>query len=648
MIMGGLNILLLRRGEGQGAGISHTTTIDSEPAGEGIAPQVNPTVTLSVDAKNGFNELGRKAMLWTVRHLWAKGSRFAFNCYRHSSLLVLRNPGNSCHLLASKEGITQGDPLSMLLYGVALVPLAKELRAHYPELCTPWYADDSSITGPADLVGAAMERLQLRGPARGYYPEPSKSTVVVADSDQERAREILAQFDFQYTTGTRHLGGFHGTAAARHKWLRPQVQKWTKGVHLLARVARKYPQTAYAGLTRSLQAEWLYLQRVLPDSGPALAPIEEAIVSDFLPALLQESPAECAKLRQRLALPVRHAGLGIPIPTSTADKAHQSSVDGTQVLTESLCYAETDFDVTEYLTACMKSRAGARKQAEEDHERKLTIQLAGLGAQVTRRALRSRETGAWLTTMPNLLNGTELSAEEFRDSLRLRYGLTPRALPRMCDACGVPFTVEHAMSCKRGGLITQRHDEVSAEWHQLCCNALQPSAVRYEPYIHAGSSTAQGGNQAAPAEVRQAIRGDVAAHGFWERGTTCIFDIRITDTDAPSYRGRDPAKVLATAEKEKKDKHLDGCLERRRHFTPLVLSVDGMRANEATAATKRLAVLLSKKWKRQYSELCSFIRSRLAIALARSTSRCLRGSRDPTARANSPFWDGGVGLTLYN
>ena len=35
---------------------------------------------LLVDARNGFNELGRKAMLWTVRHQWAGGSRFAFNC----------------------------------------------------------------------------------------------------------------------------------------------------------------------------------------------------------------------------------------------------------------------------------------------------------------------------------------------------------------------------------------------------------------------------------------------------------------------------------------------------------------------------------------------------------------------------------------
>ena len=46
-------------------------------------------VTLLVDMRNGFNELGRKTMLWTVRHIWATDARFAFNCYRHSAQLIL-------------------------------------------------------------------------------------------------------------------------------------------------------------------------------------------------------------------------------------------------------------------------------------------------------------------------------------------------------------------------------------------------------------------------------------------------------------------------------------------------------------------------------------------------------------------------------
>ena len=147
---------------------------------------------------------------------------------------------------------------------------------------------------------------------------------------------------------------------------------------------------------------------------------------------------------------------------------------------------------------------------------------------------------------------------------------------------------------------------------------------------------------AAPASLQVA-----SVHGFWRRGATAIFDIRVTDTDAPTYRGQDPHKVLARHEKEKKDKYVEPCLARRRHFTPLVFSVDGLRGTEADAATKRLASRLATKWKRTYSDVCGYVRSRFAITLVRTTSLCRRGARDPTARASHAIWDSGVGLALY-
>jgi hypothetical protein len=263
-----------------------------------------------------------------------------------------------------------------------------------------------------------------------------------------------------------------------------------------------------------------------------------------------------------------------------------------------------------------------------------------------RRMLRAKETGTWLTTMPDRLNGTELSRDEFRDSLRLRFGLAPLDLPDRCDGCGQRFSLGHAMSCKKGGLVLLRHNDVADEWHHLCAQALTPSAVSDEPLIHRGRA----GNERATAngaEELPELRGDVAVHGFWRRGTTAIFDVRVTDTDAPSYRGQDPHKVLAKHEKEKKDKYVEHCVARRRTFTPLVFSVDGLRGEEASAATKKLASRLSAKWKRTYSQVCGFVRSRLSITLVRTTSQCLRGARDPTARATHATWDTGTGLALY-
>ena len=165
----------------------------------------------------------------------------------------------------------------------------------------------------------------------------------------------------------------------------------------------------------------------------------------------------------------------------------------------------------------------------------------------------------WLTAMPNRLNGTKLSADKFRDSLRLRFGLAPLDLPNRCDGCGQRFSLGHAMTCKKGGLVLLCHNDVAAKWHQLCAQVLTPAAISDEPLIHRG----WGGNARADAESAEPPpdhHADVAAHGFWRKGATAIFDIQVTDTDAPSYQGQDPHKVLAKHEKEKKDKYAGPCL----------------------------------------------------------------------------------------
>jgi len=107
-------------------------------------------------------------------------------------------------------------------------------------------------------------------------------------------------------------------------------------------------------------------------------------------------------------------------------------------------------------------------------------------------------------------------------------------------------------------------------------------------------------------------------------------------------------KVLKQQEEGKKKKYLDACLERRRHFTPLVFSVDGMRGMEANNATKRVATLLAHKWSKSYNQCIQFVRSRLSIALARCITMCLRGQRDHQLRKRQFEWgEGGGGLSLY-
>ena len=111
-----------------------------------------------------------------VRHEWPSGAQFTFNCYRHWATLVVRDTGDgSRHFLHSKEGVTQGEPLSMIAYGIGLLPLIRELWNAHPWVTHPWYADDAGAGGTFQKILEHFWDLQVRGPARGYYPEPTKS-----------------------------------------------------------------------------------------------------------------------------------------------------------------------------------------------------------------------------------------------------------------------------------------------------------------------------------------------------------------------------------------------------------------------------------------------------------------------------------------
>ena len=76
-----------------------------------------------MDVHNGFNELIRLAMLWTVRDCCPERERFAFNCYRNWAQLLLCQPGDAPVIILSQEGFIQYYPLLVVLYGIILPPL---------------------------------------------------------------------------------------------------------------------------------------------------------------------------------------------------------------------------------------------------------------------------------------------------------------------------------------------------------------------------------------------------------------------------------------------------------------------------------------------------------------------------------------------
>ena len=63
----------------------------------------------------------------------------------------------------------------------------------------------------------------------------------------------------------------------------------------------------------------------------------------------------------------------------------------------------------------------------------------------------------------------------------------------------------------------------------------------------------------------------------------------------------------------------------------MVYSADGIPGAEALAAQKILAALISYKLKREYLEMCDFVRARMSLAIVRLNSLLLCGPRNKGA-----------------
>ena len=457
---------------------------------------------LLVDATNAFNSLNRQVALLNIRRLCPPLATILINTYRAPTELFVDDD-----ILLSHEGTTQGDPLAMPMYALATIPLIKNLKSNTKQI---WYADDAAATGKLADLRMWWDHLTREGPYFGYFPNPSKTWLVTKEGCHAAGVSTFAGTGVNVTSeGIPYLGAAVGSAEYVENYVKSKVSSWQSSVCNLATIATTQPHAAYSALTHSLSSKWTYLCHTVPNISHLLKPLDDALQTKLIPALTGRPPPNDVEYAL-FALPARMGGLGITIPSKQADQEHLSSLRVTSALRDHIILQDEAYGY-EVIAKQLESKALVRNENREKSSQAACdlTELLPAGLQRSVKLASEKGSSTWLTVLPLSEHGFALHKGAFHDALALRYGWIPDRLPAKC-ACGSTFSVEHALSCAKGGFPSIRHNEIRDLTATLLTEVCHDMCI--EPELQPVTNEVLTGSTA---NSQAGARLDIAANGVW-------------------------------------------------------------------------------------------------------------------------------------
>ena len=496
---------------------------------------------LLVDASNAFNSLNRHCALHNIQRLCPPLATILINTYREPSELFVNDS-----TIWSQEGTTQGDPLAMPMYALATIPLIQRLKSNILQV---WYTDDASAVRTLTSLREWWDKLSTIGPSFGYHANPSKTWLITKDHLIDEAQSTFSDTGINLTSeGRPYLGAPIGSEHFTNLYVTNKVIQWSTEVNTLANLATSQPHVTYAAYTHGLTSRWSYLARTTPDISDNLQSLETAIRTRLLPAISGRNPPGDLE-RELLGIPGRHGGIAIPNPIKTSDREFASSQQITMPLTD-LILANSSYLSSDTITEMSILKKQIHRQNRAASLSAIDDLRPRLDDDLKRAVELASEKGAssWLTTLPLTEHGFSLHKGAFHDALPLRYGWLPSQTPIHCN-CGSSFSIEHSLSCHKGGFTTLRHNEVRDVTARLLTEICHE--VRDEPHLQALSGEAP----AAPSAITQdGARLDIETSGFWGgRFERTLIDVCIFNPHAPSNRGNQLSSIYRRHENHDMD-----------------------------------------------------------------------------------------------
>ena len=207
--------------------------------------------------------------------------------------------------------------------------------------------------------------------------------------------------------------------------------------------------------------------------------------------------------------------------------------------------------------------------------------------------------------------GLVQNKQEFRDFLRI---ISP------CPTYQASvFVVRSIPSAIQGGFVTQRHDGLRNLLTSLIGKVC--TTVEVEPQLQPLDNERFNLRSAVTSPE---ARLEFKAGGFWSRGVTAFFDVRVTHVNSKCNQGKETSTIFKEQEEEKKRKYQQRVLDvEMGSFTPLVFGTNGGMGADCNCFLKRLAEKLSEKNEEPYHITITWIKTLLSV------DTCVRGFITP-------------------
>jgi hypothetical protein len=389
----------------------------------------------SLDLLNAFNAIGRTTIATAVSKYAPTFYRATKWAYNKPSLLVTA----SGDIIASAEGVRQGDPLAPLLFSLALRPTLEYLQKSLPTATLVAYLDDIYILGKEEggLLAKAIQAFQ-------------GSPVQL---NQEKSSEYpIAQLQKE---GLKTLGAYIGPLEGRRAFLQNKINT-LKGI--ISSLKDLPKQHALLLLQGSIHLLLRHLLRQLDPKGlnDLFQQIDSIIHGIVLGLAFRLGDPYPKKARYIIQLPIRNGGLGIPSYSALAPKLYPIAKTASGPLLSQI-------HPRVFLIGPKPSPKLAQEALTKQNEKiQAELFLLTSTSEEKSRLENSSYLGRqWLRVLPTQKQ-YQFADPEAKEALRSRLLLPCKPLNTPCTHCVNRVSIGHEDTCRAANRRwIQRHNQVT-------------------------------------------------------------------------------------------------------------------------------------------------------------------------------------------